>query len=93
MASIRYNNKFNRSPRRNQVERVGAKREIPRIRQVRRRPTTPILQPIFSRFGGGDIVENNDVDQVTAALWSNQDGVLYIEKQQPQTQIEKFNFQ
>tara|TARA_R110000823_G_scaffold216441_5_gene346016 strand:- start:1371 stop:2627 length:1257 start_codon:yes stop_codon:yes gene_type:complete len=76
MASIRYNNKFNRSPRRNQVERVGAKREIPRIRQVRRRPTTPILQPIFSRFGGGDIVENNDVDQVTAALWSNQDGVL-----------------
>ena len=74
--AIRYSNKFNRSPRRNQVERVGRRRELPRIRQVRRRPTTPVLQPIYGRFGGNDIVENNDTDQVTAALWSNQDGVL-----------------
>ena len=74
--AIRYSNKFNRSPRRNQVERVGRRRALPRIRQVRRRPTTPVLQPIYGRFGGNDIVENNDTDQVTAALWSNQDGVL-----------------
>ena len=53
--AIRYSNKFNRSPRRNQVERVGRRRELPRIRQVRRRPTTPVLQPIYGRFSGSRV--------------------------------------
>ena len=72
----RYSDKMNRSPRRNQVERVGRVRELPRIRQVRRRPTQPVLQPIYTRFGGNDIVDSGDTDTVTAALFSNQDGVL-----------------
>ena len=72
----RYSDKMNRSPRRNQVERVGRTRDLPRIRQVRRRPTQPVLQPIYSRFGGNDIVDSGDTDTVTAALFSNQDGVL-----------------
>jgi len=72
----RYSNKMDRSPRRNQVERVGRSRDLPRIRQVRRRPTQPVLQPIYSRFGGNDIVDSGDTDTVTAALFSNQDGVL-----------------
>ena len=72
----RYSDKFNRSPRRNQVERVGRVRELPRIRQVRRRPTQPVLRPLYQRFGGQDIVDSGDTDTVTAALFSNQDGVL-----------------
>lgn len=72
----RYSDKMDRSPRRNQVERVGRTRDLPRIRQVRRRPTQPVLQPIYSRFGGQDIVDSGDTDTVTAALFSNQDGVL-----------------
>jgi len=72
----RYSDKMDRSPRRNQVERVGRTRDLPRIRQVRRRPTQPVLQPIYSRFGGDDIVDSGDTDTVTAALFSNQDGVL-----------------
>jgi len=72
----RYADKFNRSPRRNQVERVGRTRDLPRIRQVRRRPTQPVMQPIYKRFGGQDIVDSGDTDTVTSALFSNQDGVL-----------------
>ena len=71
-----YKDKYSRSPRRNQVERVGSKRDLPRIRQVRRRPTQPVLQPIYTKFSGQDIVDSADTDVVTAALWSNQDGVL-----------------
>ena len=73
---VRYSDKFSRSPRRNQIERVGRKRDLPRIRQVRRRPSSPVLQPIYKKFQGDDIVESADTDQVTAAMWSNQDGVL-----------------
>lgn len=73
---VKYSDRFSRSPRRNQIERVGRRRDLPRIRQVRRRPTSPVLQPIYKRFGGDDIVESADTDVVTAALWSNQDGVL-----------------
>ena len=72
----RYSDKMNRSPRRNQVERVGRVRDLPRVRQVRRRPTQPVLQPIYQRFGGQDIVDSGDTDVVTAALFSNQDGIL-----------------
>jgi len=72
----KYSDRFSRSPRRNQIERVGHKRDLPRIRQVRRRPTSPVLQPIYKQFSGEDIVESSDTDQVTAAMWSNQDGVL-----------------
>jgi len=75
-SNIRYSDRFARSPRRNQVERVGSKRDLPRIRQVRRRPTTPVLQPIYGRFGGSDIVTSGDQDVVTAAMWSNQDGIM-----------------
>ena len=71
-----YKDNYARSPRRNQVERVGRTRDLPRVRQVRRRPTQPVLQPIYSRFGGDDIVDSGDTDTVTAALFSNQDGVL-----------------
>ena len=67
----RYADKFNRSPRRNQVERVGRTRDLPRIRQVRRRPTQPVMQPIYKRFGGQDIVDSGDTDTVTSALFSN----------------------
>ena len=73
---VKYSDKFSRSPRRNQIERVGRRRDLPRIRQVRRRPTRVVLQPIYKRFGGGDIVESADTDVITAAMWSNQDGVM-----------------
>ncbi len=73
---VKYSDKFARSPRRNQIERVGRRRDLPRIRQVRRRPTRVVLQPIYKRFGGGDIVESADTDVITAAMWSNQDGVM-----------------
>tara|TARA_R110000822_G_scaffold26819_7_gene80503 strand:- start:3531 stop:4727 length:1197 start_codon:yes stop_codon:yes gene_type:complete len=73
---VKYSDKFSRSPRRNQIERVGRRRDLPRIRQVRRRPTSPVLQPIYKKFGGDDIVESADTDVITAAMWSNQDGVM-----------------
>ena len=73
---VKYSDKFARSPRRNQIERVGRRRDLPRIRQVRRRPTRVVLQPIYKRFAGGDIVESADTDTITAAMWSNQDGVM-----------------
>ena len=73
---VKYSDKFARSPRRNQIERVGRRRDLPRVRQVRRRPTRVVLQPIYKRFGGGDIVESADTDVITAAMWSNQDGVM-----------------
>ena len=73
---VKYSDKFARSPRRNQIERVGRRRDLPRIRQVRRRPTRVVLQPVYKRFGGGDIVESADTDVITAAMWSNQDGVM-----------------
>ena len=73
---IRYEEEANFSPNRNQGERVGYSRDLPRTRQVRRRPTTPVLQPIYKRFGSGNIVDSSDTDTITAALWSNQDGVL-----------------
>tara|TARA_R110002167_G_scaffold35386_26_gene113172 strand:+ start:3208 stop:4470 length:1263 start_codon:yes stop_codon:yes gene_type:complete len=72
----RYTDKFSRSPRRNQIERVGRMRDLPRVRQVRRRPNQPVMQPLYSRFGANDIVDSGDTDTVTSALWSNQDGVL-----------------
>ncbi len=73
---VKYSDRFSRSPRRNQIERVGRRRDLPRIRQVRRRPTSPVLQPLYKRFGGEDIVESGDTDVITAAMWSNQDGVM-----------------
>ena len=69
----RYTDKFSRSPRRNQIERVGRMRDLPRVRQVRRRPNQPVMQPLYSRFGANDIVDSGDTDTVTSALWSNQD--------------------
>ena len=47
---VKYSDKFARSPRRNQIERVGRRRDLPRIRQVRRRPTRVVLQPIYQRL-------------------------------------------
>ncbi len=73
---VKYSDRFSRSPRRNQIERVGRKRDLPRIRQVRRRPTRVVLQPVYKRFSGGDIVESADTDTITAAMWSNQDGIM-----------------
>ena len=73
---VKYSDKFARSPRRNQIERVGRRRDLPRIRQVRRRPTRVVLQPIYQRFGSDDIIESSDTDVITAAMWSNQDGVM-----------------
>ena len=73
---VKYSDKFSRSPRRNQIERVGRRRDLPRIRQVRRRPTRVVLQPIYKRFAGADIVESADTDVITAAMWSNQDGIM-----------------
>ena len=52
---VKYSDKFARSPRRNQIERVGRRRDLPRVRQVRRRPTRVVLQPIYKRFGGGEL--------------------------------------
>ena len=72
----RYKDQYSRSPRRNQGERVGRVRDLPRIRQVRRRPSQPVLRPIYKRFGTNDIIDSSDTDIVTAALFSNQDGVL-----------------
>ena len=73
---VKYSDRFSRSPRRNQIERVGRKRDLPRVRQVRRRPSRVVLQPIYKRFDGSDIVESADTDTITAAMWSNQDGVM-----------------
>tara|TARA_R110000744_G_scaffold151931_4_gene265670 strand:+ start:13036 stop:14259 length:1224 start_codon:yes stop_codon:yes gene_type:complete len=55
---------------RNYSTRVG--RSDRRISRPYRRPITPL----FTKFEGGDIVENAQADVITSAMWSNNDGEM-----------------
>lgn len=55
---------------RNFSTRVGQRNR--RLTSPRRRPITPL----YTRFEGGDIIENAQADTITAAMWSNNDGEL-----------------
>ena len=74
MAKGNFSKKFNKSNAlsRNYSTRVGGRT---------RRPTSPVrrrvIQPIYSRFTGEDIVQNAKADEITAAMWSNNDGELF----------------
>jgi len=71
----KYNNESPRFDRegalsRNYSTRVG--RSNRRISRPYRRPITPL----YTRFEGGDIVENAQADVITSAMWTNNDGEL-----------------
>jgi len=57
---------------RNYSTRVG--RSNRRISRPYRRPVTPL----YTKFEGGDIVENAQADVITAAMWTNNDGELKL---------------
>ena len=73
MAKGNFSKKFNKSNAlsRNYSTRVGGRN---------RRPTSPVrrrtVTPIYNRFSREDIVQNAKADNITAAMWSNNDGDL-----------------
>jgi hypothetical protein len=73
MAKGNFSKKFNKSNAlsRNYSTRVGGRN---------RRPTSPVrrrtVTPIYNRFEREDIVKNAKADNITATMWSNNDGDL-----------------